>query len=85
MTNFSTNSVKAIQQGKLANYKQDLQRQLESYTSFDNKGDDLLFVKVKALILDIIHNISVVDELLRDGIVNSKNPNDWMWYKQLRY
>ena len=85
MVAFSRNCVNAIQQGKLQNYKQDLQRQLESYTSFDNKGDDLLFVKVKALILDIIHNISVVDELLVDGIVQSRQPSDWMWYKQLRY
>ena len=85
MLNFSNNCVQAIQQGKLQNYKQDLQKQLESYTSFDNKGDSLLFSKVKALILDIIHNISVVDDLLSDNIVQSKQPNDWMWYKQLRY
>jgi len=52
--------------GKLQNYKADLQKQLETYTSFDNKGDNLLFSKVKALILDIIHNISVVDDLLND-------------------
>jgi len=37
------------------------------------------------LILDIIHNISVVDDLLADNIVQTKQPNDWMWYKQLRY
>ena len=66
MIKFSNNCVKAIQQGKLANYKQDLQKQLEAYTSFDNKGDALLFSKVKALILDIIHNIQVADDLLND-------------------
>ena len=43
------------------NYKQDLQKQLEGDTSFDHKGDVLLFSKVKALILDIIHNIDVVE------------------------
>ena len=85
MINFSINCVKAIQANKLQNYKQDLQKQLESYTSFDNKNDNLLFSKVKALILDIIHNISVVEDLLSDNIINSKNPNDWMWFKQLRY
>ena len=58
---------------------------MESYTQFDNKNDNLLFSKVKALILDIIHNISVVDDLLGDGIVDTKQPNDWMWFKQLRY
>ena len=57
MIRFSGNSLQAIKRGKLANYKGDLQKQLETYTSFDNKGDMLLFSKVKALILDIIHNI----------------------------
>lgn len=37
------------------------------------------------MILDIIHNISVVDDLLGDNIVDTKQPNDWMWFKQLRY
>jgi hypothetical protein len=38
-----------------------MQKQLEGYTSVDNKGDHLLFSKIKALILDIIHSIDVVD------------------------
>jgi dynein heavy chain 2 len=67
------------------NYKQDLQRQLETYTSFDNKGDLLLFQKVKSLILDIIHNVDVVEQLVRDPIVQTNNINDWMWFKQLKY
>ena len=45
----------------------------------------MLFIKVKSLILDIIHNIDVVDQLLADQITQTKNPNDWMWFKQLRY
>ena len=57
MVNFGKNCVNAIKQGKLQNYKGDLQRQLESYAGFDHGGNDLIFVKVKSLILDIIHNI----------------------------
>lgn len=83
---FSRNCTQAIVARKLPSYKQDLQKTLESYTSFDNRGDVLLFSKLKALILDIIHNIDVVDQLLRDNVImNSSNPNDWMWYKQLKY
>jgi len=61
MIGFSESCVQAVKKGKLANYKQDLQKQLEGYTAFDHKGDNLLFSKVKALILDIIHNIDTVD------------------------
>lgn len=85
MIRFSENAVKAIKAGKLANYKQDLEKTLDSYTSFDNKGDDLIFSKVKSLIMDIIHNIQVVEDLMNDQITTSKQPNDWMWFKQLRY
>lgn len=85
MIGFSDNCAKAVKSGKLANYKQDLQRQLENYTSFDNKGDLLLFSKVKSLILDIIHNIDVVEQLTKDPIMQSMNINDWMWFKQLKY
>ena len=85
MISFSENCAKAIKSGKLANYKQDLQKQLETYTTFDNKGDLLLFSKVKALILDIIHNIDVVEALTKDNIVTTQNVNDWMWFKQLKY
>lgn len=61
MVNFGNNCVNAIKQGKLQNYKGDLQRQLESYANFDNGGNDLIFLKVKALMFDLIHNIDVVD------------------------
>lgn len=82
MIAFSDSCAQAIKKGKLANYKQDLLKQLEGYTSFDNKGDNLLFSKAKALILDILHNIDVVDQLTQDqSIMASQNPNDWMWYK----
>ena len=45
----------------LENYRGDLQKQLADYAIFDHKGDHLLFTKVKALILDIIHNVDVVE------------------------
>lgn len=85
MISFSENCAQAIKKGKLANYKQDLEKQLENYTSFDNKGDVLLFSKVKGLILDIIHNVDVVEQLMKDGIMQTMNTNDWMWFKQLKY
>lgn len=65
---FSQNCPTAIKQGKLANYKNDLEKQRDSYVNFDYKGNNLLFSKLKALILDIIHNIDVVDQLMQDTI-----------------
>jgi hypothetical protein len=40
---FSGNCAKAIKEGKLPNYKGDMQKRLEEYTAIDYKGDALLF------------------------------------------
>lgn len=82
MVHFSNNSIAAIKKGKLSNYKIDLQKTLEMYTSFDHNGDMLLLSKLKALTLDIIHNIEIVDVLINTGV---KNVSQWGWYKQLKY
>jgi dynein heavy chain 2 len=66
---FSQNTANAIKKNALASYKKDLMEKLNQYTTHDNKGDVLLFSKLKALILDIIHNIDVVDQLLRDNVI----------------
>jgi dynein heavy chain 2 len=69
------------------NFGRDVEGQLESYTSVDlgeAEGDDeaqVLDLKLKALILDTIHNMDVIHELLK---ANVKNPGEWIWQKQLR-
>lgn len=42
----------------------------------------VLQLKLKALILDIIHNISVVKQLNQTGV---SSPEAWGWKKQLRF
>lgn len=39
-------------------------------------------LKLKALILDVIHNLSVVRKLLE---VQVHSTDDWLWKKQLRF
>lgn len=42
----------------------------------------VLQLKLKALILDVIHNISVVKELHQAGVTGA---DAWAWKKQLRF
>jgi len=46
-----------------------------------NVAAHVLELKLKALILDTIHNIEVIDQLSE---ANLRDVNDWMWQKQLR-
>lgn len=58
---------------------------LDKYTSVDyGKSSDgaLLELKYKALIMDIIHYIDVVEQLLSE---QCRNPADWPWQRQLKF
>ena len=70
-----------------------LKSQLESYTSISvsDAGTDpsqvdvsahVLELKLKALILDMIHNIEVVEQLNTSSLSDIA---DWQWQKQLRF
>ncbi|XP_071846316.1 cytoplasmic dynein 2 heavy chain 1-like isoform X2 [Apostichopus japonicus] len=80
----------AIRSNSLQNYLQELEAQMDGYTSTDlqdaGSNNDpsihVLELKLKALILDIIHFIDVV-KLLMDSHVTSLE--EWLWQKQLRY
>ena len=66
-----------------------MESQLESYTNTDISGGSssdsesrVLELKLKALILDTIHAIDVVQQLIKHGV---KSLDDWIWQKQLRF
>ncbi|XP_018579489.1 cytoplasmic dynein 2 heavy chain 1 [Anoplophora glabripennis] len=70
----------------LAKYK----AQLNHYSSLEINGsgdgpensDNTLELKLKALLLDTIHHINVLEELLENNVTKV---SDWVWQKQLRY
>ncbi len=78
----------AIRSNNLTSFVRELRDQLDSYTAVDlaDDADDssasVLELKLKALILDTIHHIQVVEALI-EGKVRSLD--DWLWKKQLRY
>ena len=76
----------AIKSGNLMNFGHEVEGQLESYTGVDlgESGDvesQVLDLKLKALILDTIHNMDVIHYLLK---ANIRSPLEWIWQKQLR-
>eukprot|EP00931_Biecheleriopsis_adriatica_P043590 TRINITY_DN24917_c0_g1_i1.p1 TRINITY_DN24917_c0_g1~~TRINITY_DN24917_c0_g1_i1.p1 ORF type:complete len:4311 (+),score=994.91 TRINITY_DN24917_c0_g1_i1:69-13001(+) len=78
---FTHNVEKYMSNGQLMQLKDELQTQLLSMTSLSLDGA-LPQAKLKALILDLIHNISVLDDLLAQKV---QKTNDWSWFRQLRY
>ncbi|XP_074620352.1 cytoplasmic dynein 2 heavy chain 1-like [Acropora palmata] len=79
----------AIKSNSLQEFQIEMESQLESYTNAEIGGGDssdaeshVLELKLKALILDTIHAIDMLQQLIKHGI---KSLDDWMWQKQLRF
>eukprot|EP01135_Chromosphaera_perkinsii_P005308 Nk52_evm1s338 gene=Nk52_evmTU1s338 len=83
----------AIKNNSLVTFQKELKDQLNKYTNTDisvNDVDDpeekvkmkVLSLKLKALILDNIHMIDVVQQLLDNKVSSTES---WQWQKQLRF
>ncbi|KAF1521633.1 Cytoplasmic dynein 2 heavy chain 1, partial [Eudyptes sclateri] len=86
---FTEDVESAIKDHNLQQLELELMAKLEHYTSIDTSIEDtgstesgILELKLKALILDIIHNIDVVKQLNQAQVHNIE---DWVWKKQLRF
>ncbi|EGR34655.1 hypothetical protein IMG5_004580 [Ichthyophthirius multifiliis] len=79
---FNYQALEAIKEGKLDSLNQNLNKKLEFYTKQVGGSEHLTSLKLKALILDLIHQIEVINLLINEEV---KDVQDWNWYKQLKY
>jgi dynein heavy chain 2, cytosolic len=70
-----------LQSRKLGELKKTLLDKLEKLTLLASGASKLISVKLKSMILDIIHQISIVDSLESTG---TSSLEDWEWFKQLK-
>lgn len=79
---FTQSCEKAIEGRSLDKLRLKLTNKLSSYTSrLGTLTDNLHSMKLKALVLDVIHSMDVVEYLLEHKVVQL---SDWCWQKQLR-
>ena len=89
---FTERCEQAITSHTLGEFLIELESQLEAYTSAecrsttntDDTESHVLELKLKSLILDTIHHIDVVHNLM-DGTVTVSSVTEWLWQKQLRF
>ncbi|CAM9184751.1 unnamed protein product, partial [Discosporangium mesarthrocarpum] len=72
----------AISQGNVGALTVSLKSLLNQYTSYDLSSRPLMQLKIKALVLDLVHSMDIVDQLQK---ANVQSLEDWGWLKQLRY
>lgn len=79
---FAGECEKALKNGSLPAYQKRLSERLGKYTSLDLSTEPLLQLKIKSMILELIHMNDVVTLLTDKGTTGIK---EWTWQKQLRY
>ncbi|XP_072546992.1 cytoplasmic dynein 2 heavy chain 1 isoform X2 [Salminus brasiliensis] len=83
---FTEDVENAVRQQNLHQLELELIAKLDHYTNTDTSTESgessVLQLKLKALVLDVIHNLSLVRELLEAQVHNT---DDWLWKKQLRF
>jgi len=73
----------AIKKSHLKSVRGDLSNQIVQLTSSERTVQDTIAqIKLKSMILDVIHFLTVIEELIEDNV---NNIEDWRWKKQLRY
>ncbi|OQR98203.1 dynein heavy chain [Achlya hypogyna] len=70
----------AIKAGTVGDLKQALTDTLRELTALDLSNEPLMHLKVKALVLDLVHHIDVCDQ-----VAGVSSLGDWLWQKQLRF
>lgn len=78
---FSEACVKAIESGSLQRYRESLLQKLQELTS-TRQAEPLMLIKVKSLILDLIHNVEVIECLIANKV---NSVHDWEWHRQLKF
>lgn len=79
---FTDEAEAAIEENSLDALQKQLFAQLKKFTSLDMSAQPLEQLKMKALVMDLVHNIDVVEQLKRK---KTTNVDQWQWKKQLRY
>lgn len=79
--NFTARVEEAIQSNKLPACLKQVQNELQQITSVET-DDRLMQLKLQSLTLDVIHNVDVVEGLIKEQV---RSLTEWHWQKQLRF
>lgn len=81
---FTRQTEKAIGSMALAKLQQQLRAEMSHLAAMKQRsaGGSLQWLKLSALLLDLVHYVGVVEQLQQHNVMS---PTDWHWLSQLRY
>ncbi|XP_061401208.1 cytoplasmic dynein 2 heavy chain 1, partial [Musca vetustissima] len=80
---FTRQCEKAIQTMALQKLRQSLNAEIGKYSLWKHQtSDTLLQIKLRSLLFDLVHYVTIVEELIDN---NTMHLNDWHWLAQLKF
>lgn len=80
---FTKQAEKAIQTMALQKLLQSLNTEIDKYAAWKHQSQDaLLQIKLRSLLFDLVHYVTIVEELIQN---NTMHLNDWHWLAQLKF
>uniref|UniRef100_A0A1I8MV06 Dynein heavy chain, cytoplasmic n=1 Tax=Musca domestica TaxID=7370 RepID=A0A1I8MV06_MUSDO len=80
---FTRQCEKAIQTMALQKLQQTLNAEIAKYSLWKHQtSDTLLQIKLRSLLFDLVHYVTIVEELIDN---NTMHLNDWHWLAQLKF
>lgn len=79
---FSKSVASALANNTLREFREQLTKELAEYTASDWSGYRVMQLKVQSLVMDIIHYLDVLNQLIE---LEVSTEDDWGWHKQLKY
>lgn len=80
---FTKQAEKAIQTMALQKLQQQLNAEITKYSTWKHQTQDMLLqMKLRSLLFELVHYVTVVEELIQN---NTMHLNDWHWLAQLKF
>lgn len=79
---FTKSTEKAITSMTLQAHLQSFKQEIECFTALARNDDNLLRIKVRALLMGLVHYVTVVETLIEQNVTSC---DDWFWLQQIKF
>lgn len=81
--NFTKSAEKAIASMSLQNLSKTIKNDIQEFSNgLATTSDKLMKLKLRSLLMDAVHQASIVQQLIDDNVTNA---NDWNWLQQMKF
>lgn len=79
---FTTKTEKAIISMNLQSHLKTIKNEIVQYTTNMNAVDDLTKIKIRSILLDLVHQATIVQQMIDENVITLQ---DWHWIQQMKF